>query len=83
MTGDKAKDAQNISMTELAKQKVTFGDITAADGKAITPVITVTCPEWPGENLQAQADGATHFRQELIIMSSPVPGINLSKEALP
>ena len=58
VTGDKAKDAQNISMTELAKQKVTFGDITAADGKAITPVITVTCPEWPGENLQAQADGS-------------------------
>ena len=26
---------------------------------------------------------ATNFRQELIIMSSPVPGINLSKEALP
>ena len=58
VTGDKAKDAQNISMTELAKQKVTFGDITAADGKAITPVITVTCPEWPGENLQAQTDGS-------------------------
>ena len=45
-------------MTELAKQKVTFGDITAADGKEITPVITVTCQEWPGENLQAQADGS-------------------------
>lgn len=58
VTGDKAADAQNISMTELAKQKVTFGDITAADGKAITPVITVTCPEWPGENLQAQTDGS-------------------------
>ena len=58
VTGDKAADAQNITMIELAKQKVTFGDITAADGKAITPVITVTCPEWPGENLQAQTDGS-------------------------
>ena len=58
VTGDKAADAQSITMTELAKQKVTFGDITAADNKAITPVITVTCPEWPGENLQAQADGS-------------------------
>lgn len=58
VTGDKAADAQNITMTELAKQKVTFGDITAADGKEIIPVITVTCQEWPGENLQAQADGS-------------------------
>ena len=58
VTGDKANDAQNISMKELTKQKVTFGDITAADGKEIAPVIKVTCQEWPGENLQAQAEGS-------------------------
>lgn len=58
VTGDKANDAQNISMKELTKQKVTFGGITAADGKKIIPVIKVTCQEWPGENLQAQTDGS-------------------------
>ncbi len=58
VTGDEAKDAQKITMTELTKQTVTFGDITAADGKAITQVITMTCSEWPGENLQAQTGGS-------------------------
>ncbi|RHR46970.1 hypothetical protein DWX14_01395 [Clostridiaceae bacterium AF18-31LB] len=58
VTGNVKTDAQKITMTELPKQTVTFGAVTAADQKAITPVIAVTCPEWPGEKIQAAADGS-------------------------
>ena len=50
-------NAQTVSMTELPTQKVTFGAVTAADGKDITPVISVTCTAWPEQKLTAVADG--------------------------
>ena len=58
VTGNKEADAQNITMTPLAKQTVTFGAVTAADGKAITPTIAVTCPAWPKESLKAEEGGS-------------------------
>ena len=50
-------NAQTVSMTKLPTQKVTFGAVTAADGKDITPVISVTCTAWPEQKLTAVADG--------------------------
>lgn len=50
-------NAQTVSMTKLPTQKVTFGAVTAADGKDITPVISVTCAAWPEQKLTAVADG--------------------------
>ena len=58
VTGNKKTDAQKITMTPLAKQTVTFGAVTAADEKEITPTITVTCPAWPKESLKAKEDGS-------------------------
>lgn len=51
-------NAQTVSMTKLPTQKVTFGAVTAADGKDITPVISVTCAAWPAQKLTAVADGS-------------------------
>lgn len=51
-------NAQTVTMTKLPTQKVTFGAVTAADGKDITPVISVTCTAWPEQTLTAVADGS-------------------------
>lgn len=37
VTGNPAEDAQNITMTALEKQAVSFGAVTAEDGAAIQP----------------------------------------------
>ena len=50
-------NAQTVTMTKLPTQKVTFGAVTAADGKDITPKISVTCTAWPEQTLTAAADG--------------------------
>ena len=50
-------NALTVSMTKLPTQKVTFAAVTAADGKDITPVISVTCTAWPEQKLPAVADG--------------------------
>lgn len=57
VTGNPAEDAQNITMTALEKQTVSFGAVTAEDGAAIQPVITVTCPAWPDQKLTAETNG--------------------------
>lgn len=51
-------NAQTVTMTKLPTQKVTFGAVTAADGKDITPKISVTCTAWPEQTLTATADGS-------------------------
>lgn len=51
-------NAQTVTMTKLPTQKVTFGAVTAADGKDITPKISVTCTAWPEQTLTAVADGS-------------------------
>ena len=60
VTGNPAEDAQNITMTALEKQTVSFGAVTAEDGAAIQPVITVTCPAWPDQKLTAETNGAIY-----------------------
>ena len=50
-------NAQTVTMTKLPTQKVTFGAVTAADGKDITSKISVTCAAWPEQKLTAIADG--------------------------
>lgn len=50
-------NAQTVTMTKLPTQKVTFGAVTAADSKDITPKISVTCTAWPEQTLTAVADG--------------------------
>ena len=56
VTGDAEQDKHNVVLTALAKQTVTFGAITAADGNDITPTITVACPAWPSETLTATGE---------------------------
>lgn len=51
-------NAQMVTLTKLPTQKVTFGAVTAADGKDITPKISVTCTAWPEQTLTADADGS-------------------------
>lgn len=51
-------NAQTVTMTKLPTQKVTFGAVTAADGKDITSKISVTCTAWPAQKLTAAADGS-------------------------
>ena len=51
-------NAQTVTMIKLPTQKVTFGAVTAADGKDITPVISVTCAAWSAQKLTAAADGS-------------------------
>ena len=50
-------NALTVTMTKLPTQKVTFGAVTAADGKDITSKISVTCTAWPEQTLTAVADG--------------------------
>ena len=56
VTGDAEQDKHNVVLTALARQTVTFGAITAADGNDITPTITVTCTAWPSETLTATGE---------------------------
>lgn len=51
-------NALTVTMTKLPTQKVTFGAVTAADGKDITSKISVTCTAWPEQTLTADADGS-------------------------
>ena len=51
-------NALTVTMTKLPTQKVTFGAVTAADGKDITSKISVTCAAWPEQTLTAAADGS-------------------------
>ena len=51
-------NALTVTMTKLPTQKVTFGAVTAADGKDITSKISVTCTAWPEQTLTAAADGS-------------------------
>lgn len=50
-------NALTVTMTKLPTQKVTFGAVTAADGKDITSKISVTCAAWPAQTLTAAEDG--------------------------
>ena len=50
-------NALTVTLTKLPTQKVTFGAVTAADGKDITSKISVTCAAWPEQTLTAIADG--------------------------
>lgn len=49
-------NALTVTMTKLPTQKVTFGAVTAADGKDITPKISVTCAAWPEQKLTGSYD---------------------------
>lgn len=51
-------DAPNVTLDALARQTVTFGAVTAADGKEIMPLITVTSKDWPSQTLTAESSGA-------------------------
>lgn len=51
-------NALTVTLTKLPTQKVTFGAVTAADGKDITSKISVTCTAWPEQTLTAVADGS-------------------------
>lgn len=51
-------NALTVTLTKLPTQKVTFGAVTAADGKDITPKISVTCTVWPEQTLTAATDGS-------------------------
>ena len=50
-------DAPNVTLDALARQRVTFGAVTAADGKEIAPTITVTSKDWPSQTLTAEPTG--------------------------
>ena len=50
-------DAPNVTLDALARQPVTFGAVTAADGKEIAPTITVTSKDWPLQTLTAESSG--------------------------
>ncbi len=50
-------DAPNVTLDALARQTVTFGAVTAADGKEIAPTITVTSKDWPSQTLTAEPTG--------------------------
>ena len=51
-------DAPNVTLDALARQTVTFGAVTAEDGKEIMPLITVTSKDWPSQTLTAESSGA-------------------------
>lgn len=51
-------DAPNVTLDALARQPVTFGTVTAEDGKEIMPLITVTSKDWPSQTLTAESSGA-------------------------
>ena len=50
-------DAPNVTLDALARQTVTFGAVTAEDGKEIAPTITVTSKDWPSQTLTAEPTG--------------------------
>ena len=50
-------DAPNVTLDALARQPVTFGTVTAEDGKEIMPLITVTSKDWPSQTLTAEPTG--------------------------
>ena len=50
-------DAPKVTLDALARQTVTFGAVTAADGKEIMPLITVTSKDWPSQTLTAEPTG--------------------------
>ena len=50
-------DAPNVTLDALARQTVTFGAVTAEDGKEIMPLITVTSKDWPSQTLTAEPSG--------------------------
>lgn len=50
-------DAPKVTLDALARQRVTFGAVTAADGKEIAPTITVTSKDWPSQTLTAEPTG--------------------------
>lgn len=50
-------DAPNVTLDALARQRVTFGAVTAEDGKEIMPLITVTSKDWPSQTLTAESSG--------------------------
>ena len=56
VTGE--NDAPKVTLDALARQPVTFGAVTAADGKEIAPTITVTSKDWPSQTLTAESSGA-------------------------
>lgn len=51
-------DAPKVTLDALVRQRVTFGAVTAADGKEIMPLITVTSKDWPSQTLTAEPTGA-------------------------
>ena len=55
VTGE--NDAPKVTLNALARQTVTFGAVTAKDGKEIAPVITVTSKDWPSQALTAESSG--------------------------
>ena len=50
-------DALKVTPVALVRQTVTFGAVTAADGKEIAPTITVTSKDWPSQTLTAEPTG--------------------------
>ena len=50
-------DAPKVTLDALARQTVTFGAVTAEDGKEIAPTITVTSKDWPSQTLTAEPTG--------------------------
>ena len=50
-------DAPKVTLVALVRQTVTFGAVTAADGKEIAPTITVTSKDWPSQTLTAEPTG--------------------------
>lgn len=50
-------DAPKVTLDALVRQRVTFGAVTAADGKEIMPLITVTSKDWPSQTLTAEPTG--------------------------
>ncbi|MCI6604672.1 MAG: S-layer homology domain-containing protein [Clostridiales bacterium] len=57
VTGNETADTQSVTLTALDTYPVSVGAITAADGAAIDPTVTVTCPVWQ-KTLTAEADGS-------------------------
>lgn len=51
-------DAPKVTLDALVRQTVTFGAVTAEDGKEIMPLITVTSKDWPSQTLTAESSGA-------------------------
>ena len=57
VTGNETADTQSVTLTALDRYTVSVGAITAADGAAIDPTVTVTCPAW-SKTMAAGADGS-------------------------